>query len=54
MVEDVIDLVCGMSVAPIKANNPFVFEDTTYYFCASGCRSSFEKDPHSFLNKVAR
>jgi xanthine dehydrogenase accessory factor len=54
MVEDVIDLVCGMSIAPTKANNPFVFEDTTYYFCASGCRSSFEKDPHSFLNKVAR
>ena len=54
MIEDVLDLVCGMSVAPTKSNNPFTYEGVTYYFCASGCRSSFEKDPNAFLNKVAR
>jgi xanthine dehydrogenase accessory factor len=51
IVEDVIDLVCGMTVAAIPANRPFVYEGTTYYFCAPGCRAAFEKDPESFIKR---
>lgn len=52
--ELVKDLVCGMSVIAEKSNRPFEFESTTYYFCAPGCRMSFEKDPTSFINQEAK
>ena len=51
---EVIDLVCGMTVAAEKSNRPFGFEGTTYYFCAPGCRTAFEKDPSSFINQEAK
>lgn len=49
--QDVVDLVCGMTVQAVPANRPFEFEGTTYYFCAMGCRVAFEKDPHSFIQQ---
>jgi xanthine dehydrogenase accessory factor len=52
-VAEVIDLVCGMTVAAEKSNRPFEFEGKTYYFCAPGCRTAFEKDPSSFINQEA-
>jgi len=51
--EEVIDLVCGMTVQAVPANRPFTFEGTTYYFCAPGCRASFEKVPTSFIKQEA-
>jgi xanthine dehydrogenase accessory factor len=54
IVSEVIDLVCGMSVVAEKSNRPFEFEGTTYYFCAPGCRTAFEKDPTSFINQEAK
>jgi xanthine dehydrogenase accessory factor len=51
---EVIDLVCGMSVSAQKSNRPFDFQGTTYYFCAPGCRTAFEKDPTSFINQEAK
>lgn len=53
-VVEVIDPVCGMSVKAEKANRPFTFENVTYYFCAPGCRSAFEKDPTSYLKQEAK
>jgi xanthine dehydrogenase accessory factor len=47
----IIDLVCGMTVAAVPANRPFEYEGTTYYFCAMGCRVAFEKDPESFIHQ---
>jgi len=52
--ESVLDLVCGMTVEAVPANRPFVYEGVTYYFCAPGCRASFEKDPTSFINQEAK
>jgi xanthine dehydrogenase accessory factor len=49
--EEVIDLVCGMTVAAVPANRPFEYQGTTYYFCAPGCRAAFEKDPESFIKR---
>jgi len=48
------DLVCGMTVSADKAHRPFDFDGRTYYFCAPGCRSSFEKDPLSYINQEAK
>ena len=53
-VDEVIDLVCGMTVTAEKSNRPFEFEGTTYYFCAPGCRATFEKDPTSFIDQEAK
>jgi xanthine dehydrogenase accessory factor len=47
----VIDLVCGMTVAAVPVNRPFEYQGTTYYFCAMGCRVAFEKAPESFINQ---
>lgn len=51
---EVIDLVCKMTVAAEKSNRPFEYQGTTYYFCAPGCRTAFEKDPSSFINQEAK
>lgn len=54
VIDEVIDPVCGMSVKAEKVNRPFTFENVTYYFCAPGCRSAFEKDPTSYLTQEAK
>ncbi len=44
-----IDPVCGMTVDEAKAPATAVFEGTTYYFCAPGCKRAFEADSASVL-----
>src|SRR6266487_2080605 len=44
-----IDPVCGMTVDEQKAPATAVHEGTTYYFCAPGCKRTFEKDPAAVL-----
>ncbi len=53
-VMDVLDLVCGMTVGTEKSNRPFDYEGNTYYFCAPGCRSAFEKDPTLYIPQEAK
>jgi len=43
------DPVCGMSVDPRTASFVTEHGDVTYYFCAAGCQTAFEKDPHAFV-----
>jgi xanthine dehydrogenase accessory factor len=50
-VEEVVDPVCGMTVAVDAANYPVEHDGHTYYFCCPGCRYSFKKDPASFLSQ---
>lgn len=47
--ETAIDLVCGMTVTVADARWVTEHEGETYYFCAPGCQTAFEKDPASFL-----
>jgi xanthine dehydrogenase accessory factor len=49
--DEVIDPVCGMTVAADPASFPVDYEGRTYYFCCAGCRYSFKKDPDSFLSQ---
>ena len=46
---EVVDPVCGMTVATATATETAVWEGTTYYFCGAGCRNRFERDPESHL-----
>jgi YHS domain-containing protein len=43
------DPVCGMSVDPTKAAGKSEYKGKTYYFCAQGCKSAFDKDPEKYL-----
>ena len=46
------DPVCGMTVDEKAAAATFEYEGTIYYFCAPGCRKSFEHNPEAHLDKV--
>lgn len=45
-----VDPVCGMTVEIATAADRFEHEGVTYWFCASGCRRRFERDPAAFLS----
>jgi YHS domain-containing protein len=44
-----IDPVCGMEVDEKTAAATYEYQGKTYYFCAPGCKASFEKDPEKYL-----
>ncbi len=44
-----IDPVCGMSVEPANPDLRSELKGKTYYFCAAGCKASFDKDPDKYL-----
>ena len=44
-----VDPVCGMAVDPVSTGIITTINGDTYYFCAEGCRKSFEKYPLKFL-----
>lgn len=44
-----IDPVCGMTVDPATSAITATLDGKTYYFCAEGCRRSFEADPCRYL-----
>ncbi len=44
-----IDPVCGMEVDPKTAAGSSEYKGKTYYFCAPGCKASFDKDPEKYL-----
>ncbi len=52
--KEVLDLICGMTVEAVSSNFPYEFEGTTYYFCAAGCRTKFEKDPKSYIKQETK
>ena len=43
------DPVCGMEVDEKKAAATSTYKETTYYFCAKGCKAVFDKDPDRYL-----
>lgn len=44
-----VDPVCGMTVTKAKAAATFDYKGTTYYFCSTGCKDSFAKEPDKYL-----
>lgn len=51
--QKVIDPVCGMSIDPTTAAATTKFEDRDYYFCSTGCRDEFEKNPARYRHADA-
>jgi Cu+-exporting ATPase len=45
------DLVCGMTVDPVKAKHKAVFKSDTYFFCSSGCREKFVAAPEHYIGE---
>ena len=45
-----IDPVCKMEVEIETAEFTSEYRGEIYYFCAPGCKKSFEKDPEKYLS----
>ena len=46
-----IDPVCGMEVDEKSAKHTAVYKGRTYYFCAPGCKMSFEEEPEKYVGR---
>ena len=46
------DLVCGMDVDPKTAPAKTEYKGKTYYFCAPGCKKSFDREPEKYLSSA--
>ena len=47
------DPVCGMDVDPKTAAGKSVYQGQTYYFCSTGCKKSFDKEPQKYVKSQA-
>jgi YHS domain-containing protein len=43
-----------MTIPAAAASRPLIHDGVTYYFCCSGCRREFEKDPAGYAKKETR
>ena len=46
---EAIDPVCGMTVEIASAHFSSEYNSKTYYFCAAGCKRSFDKGPEKYV-----
>jgi len=46
---EALDLVCGMMVEIATAHFTSEYNGKTYYFCAAGCKRSFDKEPGKYV-----
>jgi len=44
-----VDPVCGMTVVKATAKATFDYKGATYYFCSTGCKEAFAKEPEKYL-----
>lgn len=45
------DLICKMDVDERTAKYKSMFQGKTYYFCAPGCKKTFEENPEKYVSK---
>lgn len=46
---EAIDPVCGMTVEIATAHFTSEYNGKMYYFCAAGCKRSFDKEPGKYI-----
>ncbi len=46
------DPVCGMEVDENSAAGKSEFKGQTYYFCSTGCKRSFDKEPEKYVGQA--
>ena len=51
---EVVDPVCGMTIAPADAVGHVEHRGQTYYFCSESCLKQFRADPQKFLEPRRR
>jgi ArsR family transcriptional regulator len=44
------DPVCGMRISVYHAGGSATYRQEKYYFCASGCKRKFDKNPTKYVN----
>jgi YHS domain-containing protein len=44
-----IDPICGMTVDIATAKHKSEYKGQTYYFCAPGCKRTFEANPEQYI-----
>ena len=47
-----IDPICKMEVDPKTAAAKSEYKGQTYYFCAPGCKASFDKNPAKYVKEA--
>lgn len=47
-----IDPVCKMEVEEATAQWTSEYEGKTYYFCAPGCKASFDENPEQYVSEA--
>jgi len=50
---EALDPVCGMTVEIATAHFTSEYNGKTYYFCAAGCKRSFDKEPGKYVQTEA-
>lgn len=45
------DPVCGMEVEERKAVGRSEYKGKTYYFCAPGCKKTFDENPERYVKE---
>jgi len=48
----VTDPVCGMEIDPKQAAGESEYSGKTYYFCSTGCKRAFDKEPEKYVKKT--
>jgi Cu+-exporting ATPase len=43
------DPVCGMDVDPKTSAGTTEYKGQTYYFCSTGCKKAFDKEPEKYV-----
>ena len=43
------DPICGMTVESKTAKYKSNYKGQTYYFCAPGCKTAFDKEPERYV-----
>lgn len=43
------DPVCRMRVDPGSTDHVSIYKGRSFYFCAEGCKNTFERNPEKFL-----
>jgi YHS domain-containing protein len=46
------DPVCGMMIEPNSAAGKSEYQGQTYYFCSTGCKNAFEKEPQRYTGQT--
>src|ERR1035441_3983727 len=52
--DQAVDPVCGMTVTAEASGRAVRHDGIDYYFCCSGCRHAFQKDPDAYVKRETR